>query len=293
MRRIDVQLVLDGGGRSVSLEVGSGADGLVGDLRVRASHALNLPLHRTRLVNEGTELDDNSARLDRVLLTGNHVAVVDGLTADVVQLMARHERTIMELKSALRAATDKIAALKAAPRSAAPASSSSATGSAAAVAAGPPPDARTAAELPLSIVSMASTEMDGDATLAAMLEGRSSWITKLTSDGKIETAVVGTAAGCVVRALRIATYGDSARIETRVEEWDRAARCPGAELLPFKKYGVYNGKGAVDPARYTAEVVAVTTEATAFRISLRHTYVGQTKNIALAVFGALGDAAAE
>jgi hypothetical protein len=285
---------LSGGGRAVTLEVGSGADGLVGDLRVRASRALNLPLHRTRLiVNEGTELDDNGARLDGALTTGNHVTVVDGLTADVVQLMARNERAILELRSALRAATDEIAALKAAPSSAAPVAAASLTSASAGAAAAAPPAARAAADLPLSIVSMASTEMDADATLAAMLDGRSSWITKLASDEKIETAVVGTAAGCVVRALRVATYGDSARIETRVEEWDRVARCPGAELLPWKKYGVYNGKGAVDPARYTPETVAVTTEVTAFRISLRHTYVGRSKNIALAVFSALGDVAAE
>jgi|TARA_B110000908_G_scaffold129624_1_gene152366 hypothetical protein len=50
-----------------------------------------------------------------------------------------------------------------------------------------------------------------------------------------------------------------------------------------QQYGEYCGGGAIHPSSYVAETIQVATHATTFRVTLRHTYKGASKHVALAV----------
>ena len=240
-RSVDLQL-LGAGGRVASVAVGS--DGWVGDLRVRAAHAYSLPLHRTRLIGiGGLELSNNAANLATVLsLCGDEpITVVDGFTGDVARLVGANERMILQLQLALRASKADAAKLRAVPATitaATPPTLPTAVAVAAATAASPAaavPASSEPGELPLTAVGYPSSEMDAESSFSCMLAKDAAWITKLASHDTVEFACFAVPSTSVVRAIRLATYGDSRRYESRVEEWDPVSNRAGSVLLNWKK----------------------------------------------------------
>ena len=133
-------------------------------------------------------------------------------------------------------------------------------------------------ELELEVVRDVSEETwDADTTPSAMVAHENVWITAAVPTKKESSVVLGVAAGSKIETLCLATYHDKS-CEVRVQECG-AGGLAGRTIIPWGHYGLYFGDGCEyhSPARYAPAIIKVDTDACAFVVTVRHTWVGSTQ----------------
>jgi len=104
---------------------------------------------------------------------------------------------------------------------------------------------------------------------ANLLAGAEMWMTKGTPTEKVESVVLGVAAGSRVTSFDVASLMSTSTHPMCVEEV-AADGTVGATLIAWSYYGTHSGDWR-KPSNYTPATIAVETTATRFKVSVRRT----------------------
>ena len=121
---------------------------------------------------------------------------------------------------------------------------------------------------------------------ANLLAGAEMWMTKGTPTEKVESVVLGVAAGSRVTSFDVASYGGKSYLQMCVEEV-AADGAVGATLIAWKHYGTHSGTDYRKPSNYSPATIAVETTATRFKVSVRHAF-SYNAYTGLGIFRAVG-----
>ena len=140
----------------------------------------------------------------------------------------------------------------------------------------------------MEIVSLATSVANDDYTVENMLAGTYVWETNGSLKHQEESVVFKVPDGSVVSGFDIAS-GSEKFEEMRIEEVTMDGSI-GGELFGWNHCGTFSGD-SIYPCNYTPASIEVTTTATRFKVSVRHTGSGSSDIAGVAIFRAVGIAA--